>query len=118
MVFPKLKAKWKTKKKTRIKIMATPNTPAMAPMPPMDNTAPMPPMPAAPSDEGSVMVQVPKSVFMDIHSMIVQLAQAVDALAVEVEATSGGAGAPAPAAAPSDADLEAFAAELTQRGAM
>lgn len=101
--------------------MAKPNTPAMAPMPPMDNKAPMPPMPTTPSDEGSVMVQLPKSVFMDVHSMIVQLAQAMDALAIEVEATTGGEGAQAPTApagAPSDADLEAFAAELNQRGAM
>jgi hypothetical protein len=112
------------KRKKRIKIMAKPNTPEMAPMPPMDNKVPMPsmpPMPSGPSGEGSVMVQVPKSVFMDVHSMIVQLAQTIDALALEVEATTGGKGAQAPTAPagmPSDADLEAFAAELNQRGAM
>jgi len=106
--------------------MATPNTP-MAPMPPMDPTAAMPPMP---SDDGNVMVQVPKSVFMEIHGIVVQLAQAMDALAVEVEGSSGkpsgspqGApmGAPpmgAPEGAPNDADLEAFAAQLSQRGGM
>jgi len=108
--------------------MAKPNTPDMAPMPPMP---PMPegaPMPAAPADAGTVMVSIPKNAFMEMHNIVIQLATALDALALEVDAASGGAGpmapemaageASAPAGAPSDADLEAFAAELSQRGAM
>lgn len=101
--------------------MAKPNTPNMAPMPTMPEGAPMP---AAPADAGTVMVSVPKNAFMEIHNIVIQLATALDALALEVEAASGGAGpmppemAAAPAGAPSDADLEAFAAELNQRGAM
>ena len=97
----------------------------MAPMPPMPEGAPMP---AAPADAGTVMVSVPKDAFMEIHNIVVQLATALDALALEVEAASGGSGAmapemaagtpPMPAGTPSDADLEAFAAELNQRGAM
>lgn len=101
--------------------MAKPNTPAMAPMPPMDNKAPMPPMPAGPSEEGDVMVRVPKSAFMDIANMVSQLAMVMDALAAEVDTKTGGSEAQAPmapAGAPTDADLEAFAAELSQRGGM
>ncbi len=105
--------------------MAKPNTPNMAPMPPMPEEAPMP---AAPADAGTVMVSIPKNAFMEMHNIVIQLATALDALALEVDAASGGtgpttpemaAGEPAaPAGAPSDADLEAFAAELNQRGAM
>jgi hypothetical protein len=91
--------------------------------------AAMPAMPEAPpADEGGLMISVPKTAFMDIHNIVVQLATALDALALQVEGASGGEGAmapemaagmpPAPAGAPSDADLEAFAAELSQRGAM
>lgn len=97
--------------------MAKPNTPNTA-VPTMNPAMPSPP---TPSDQGNVMVQVPKSVFMEVHSIIVQLAQTMDALAVEVEGTSGGSGAllpGAPVSAPTDADLEAFANELNQRGAM
>lgn len=105
--------------------MAKPNTPKSAPMPPM---APDAAMPSAPADAGTVMVTIPKGAFMEIHNIVIQLAQALDALALEVEAASGGANPmapeaaggmpPMPAGAPSDADLEAFAAELSQRGAM
>ena len=108
--------------------MAKPNTPKSAPMPPMAPEAAMPPMPSAPADAGSVMVTIPKGAFMEIHNIVIQLAQALDALALEVEAASGGAGPmsaemagempPMPEGTPSDADLEAFAAELSQRGAM
>lgn len=108
--------------------MAKQNTPKSASMPPMAPEAAMPPMPSAPADAGSVMVTIPKGAFMEIHNIVIQLAQALDALALEVEAASGGAGPmapeaeggmpPMPAGAPSDADLEAFAAELSQRGAM
>jgi hypothetical protein len=117
--------KTKSLKKRKKINMAKPNTPNMAPMPPMPEGAPMP---AAPADAGSVMVTIPKGAFMEIHNIVIQLAQALDALALEVEAASGGAGPmapemagempPMPAGAPSDADLEAFAAELSQRGAM
>jgi hypothetical protein len=87
------------------------------------------PMPAAPADAGTVMVNIPKNAFMEMHNIVIQLATALDALALEVDAASGGAGPmapemagkmppPMPEEAPSDADLEAFAAELSQRGAM
>ena len=108
--------------------MATPNTPKSAPMPPMAPEAAIPPMPPAPADAGSVMVTIPKGAFMDIHNLVIQLAEALDAVALEVDAASGGAGPmapemaggmpPMPEGAPSDADLEAFAAQLSQRGAM
>ena len=102
--------------------MALPNTPDMASMPPMPPMAPEAAMPPAPAEEGGLMISVPKTAFMDIHKIVIQLATALDALALQVEGASGeGASPMAPdmaAGAPSDADLEAFAAELSQRGAM
>jgi len=99
----------------------SPQDPAMMPPPPM------PPEGAAPSGEGTVMMQMPREAFMAIHQLVVQLAQGLDALAASVdqqaageqdmsaammdEAAAAGAGAP-----PDEAELAAFAEELSQRG--
>jgi hypothetical protein len=85
-----------------------------------DEMSAMPPMPAA---EGEVMMSIPKSTFDQLHGIVVQLAEAIDALAVNVEQQAAGAGempAPAPATpegAMEDADLAAFAEEIS-RGAV
>lgn len=79
----------------------------------------MPPMPA----EGEVMMSIPKSTFDQLHGIVVQLAEAIDALAVQVEQQAGGGGempAPAPTTpegAMEDADLAAFAEELSRGNA-
>lgn len=84
-----------------------------------DEMSAMPPMPA----EGEVMMSIPKSTFDQLHGIVVQLAEAIDALAVQVEQQATGAGEmPAPATATpegamEDADLAAFAEELS-RGAV
>lgn len=83
----------------------------------------MPEMPAAPMPEGGeVMMSIPKSTFDQLHGIVVQLAEAIDALAVQVEQQAAGAGEVIPPAAPTpgeaeDADLAAFAQELS-RGAV
>jgi len=96
-----------------------------APMPEEAMTDEMSAMPPAPSGGGEVMMSIPKSTFDQLHGIVVQLAEAIDALAVQVEqqATDGGE-MPAPAPAPAtpegameDADLAAFAEELS-RGAV
>lgn len=80
------------------------------------------PMPPTAPEGGEVMMSIPKSTFDQLHGIVVQLAEAIDALAVQVEQQAGAEGEamPAPAAAPSqaeDADLAAFAQELS-RGAV
>ena len=93
-----------------------------APMPEEAMTDEMSAMPPAPSG-GEVMMSIPKSTFDQLHGIVVQLAEAIDALAVQVEQQATGAGemlAPAPATpegAMEDADLAAFAEELS-RGAV
>ena len=88
------------------------------PMPPEAMPESMPPMPA----EGQVMMSIPKSDFDQLHGIVVQLAEAIDALAVQVEQQAAGAGEGEMPAAPTpgeteDADLAAFAEELS-RGAV
>ena len=83
------------------------------------NEAPMPP--AAP-EGGEVMMSIPKTTFDQLHGIVVQLAEAIDALAVQVEQQAAGAGEAMPPAAQTpgeaeDADLAAFAQELS-RGAV
>jgi hypothetical protein len=92
-----------------------------APMPEeamTDEMSAMPPMPAA---EGEVMMSVPKSTFDQLHGIVVQLAEAIDALAVNVEQQAAGGGEMMPPETPEgemeDADLAAFAEELS-RGAV
>jgi hypothetical protein len=97
--------------------MKNPNSP----MPEEAMPESMPPMPA----EGEVMMSIPKSTFDQLHGIVVQLAEAIDALAVNVEQQAAGAGEmPAPAPAPAtpegameDADLAAFAEELSRGNA-
>ena len=87
-----------------------------------DEMSAMPPMP---SGGGEVMMSIPKSTFDQLHGIVVQLAEAIDALAVQVEQqATGGGEMPAPTPAPAtpdgameDADLAAFAEELS-RGAV
>jgi hypothetical protein len=94
-----------------------------APMPEEAMTDEMSAMPPAPSGGGEVMMSIPKSTFDQLHGIVVQLAEAIDALAVQVEqqATGGGemsATAPAtPEGAMEDADLAAFAEELSRGNA-
>lgn len=77
------------------------------------------PMPPAAPEGGEVMMSIPKSTFDQLHGIVVQLAEAIDALAVQVEQqTMGGEGemmppAPTPGEA-EDADLAAFAQELSR----
>ena len=80
------------------------------------------PMPPAAAEGGEVMMSIPKSTFDQLHGIVVQLAEAIDALAVQVEQQAAGAGegempiAPTPGET-EDADLAAFAQELS-RGAV
>lgn len=74
--------------------------------------------PAAP-EGGEVMMNIPKATFDQLHGIVVQLAEAIDALAVQVEQQAAGAGEAMPPAAPTpgeteDADLAAFAQELSR----
>jgi len=80
----------------------------------------MPEMPAAPMPEGEVMMNIPKSTFDQLHGIVVQLAEAIDALAMQVEQQAGAEGgemmppAESPEGAMVDADLAAFAEELSR----
>lgn len=80
-----------------------------------DEMSAMPPMPAA---EGEVMMSIPKSTFDQLHGIVVQLAEAIDALAVNVEQQAAGGGEMMPPETPEgemeDADLAAFAEELSR----
>lgn len=82
----------------------------------MTDAAAMPPaMPA----EGEVMLSVPKSTFDQLHGIVVQLAEAIDALALNVEQQAMESGDVMPPAMPpgemaADADLAAFAEELSR----
>lgn len=89
-----------------------------SPMPKEAMNDEMSAMPPAPSG-GEVMISVPKSTFDQLHGIVVQLAEAVDALAVNFEQQAAGEMPPAaaPEAAMDDADLAAFAQELS-RGAV
>jgi hypothetical protein len=82
-----------------------------------DEMSEMPPMPA----EGEVMMSIPKTTFDQLHGIVVQLAEAIDALAVNVEQQAAGGGEMMPPETPEgemeDADLAAFAEELS-RGAV
>ncbi len=77
-------------------------------------------MPPAMPAEGEVMMSIPKSTFDQLHGIVVQLAEAIDALAVNVEQQAAAAGEggemmpPAPASPTEDADLAAFAQELSR----
>lgn len=95
---------------------------AGAPMPPMPPEAPM-----SDAGGGKVMVQVPKETFMAVHQIVVQLATALDELAVGVQAqdsaemAAAGAemapeGAPMPPAPADEAFLADLAMEGSQRG--
>jgi hypothetical protein len=92
-------------------------------MPMPEETMPesMPAMPAAPmpQGEGEVMMNIPKSTFDQLHGIVVQLAEAIDALAMQVEQQAGAEGGEMmpPAESPGameDADLAAFAQELSR----
>jgi len=78
-------------------------------------------MSPAPSGGGEVMMSIPKSTFDQLHGIVVQLAEAIDALAVQVEQqATGGGEMPAPTTpegAMEDADLAAFAEELSRGNA-
>jgi hypothetical protein len=76
------------------------------------------PMPPAAAESGEVMMSIPKSTFDQLHGIVVQLAEAIDALAVQVEQQAAGAGEGEMPVAPTpgeteDADLAAFAQELS-----
>lgn len=80
------------------------------------------PMPPAATEGGEVMMSIPKSTFDQLHGIVVQLAEAIDALAVQVEQQAAGSSEAMPPAATTpgeteDADLAAFAQELS-RGAV
>jgi len=83
-----------------------------------DEMSAMPPMPAA---EGEVFMSIPKSTFDQLHGIVVQLAEAIDALAVNVEQQAAGGGEMMPPETPEgemeDADLAAFAEELSRGNA-
>ena len=79
-------------------------------------------MPPAMPSEGEVMMSIPKSTFDQLHGIVVQLAEAIDALAMNVEQQameSGDVAMPPmpPGEMAADADLAAFAEELS-RGTM
>ena len=68
--------------------------------------------------EGEVMMSIPKSTFDQLHGIVVQLAEAIDALAMNVEQQAMDAGAGAmppmpPSEMAEDADLAAFAQQLS-----
>lgn len=78
----------------------------------------MPAMPAMPAEGGEVMMSLPKSTFDQLHGIVVQLAEAIDALAMSVEQQAMDAGAGAmppmpPGEMTEDADLAAFAQQLS-----
>jgi len=80
------------------------------------------PMPPAAPEGGEVMMSIPKTTFDQLHGIVVQLAEAIDALAVQVEQQAAGTDEMMPPVAPTpgeaeDADLAAFAQELS-RGAV
>lgn len=90
-----------------------------------DNPMPMEamteaPMPPAAPEGGEVMMSIPKSTFDQLHGIVVQLAEAIDALAMQVEQQAGAEGgemmppAESPEGAMEDADLAAFAEELSR----
>jgi len=89
-------------------------------MPEEAMTGEMSAMPPAPSG-GEVMMSIPKTTFDQLHGIVVQLAEAIDALAVNVEQQAAGGGEMMPPETPEgemeDADLAAFAEELS-RGAV
>lgn len=79
-------------------------------------------MPSPMPSEGEVMMSIPKSTFDQLHGIVVQLAEAIDALAMNVEQQameSGDVAMPPmpPGEMAADADLAAFAEELS-RGTM
>lgn len=93
------------------------------PMPEEAMPESMPAMPAAPMPQGGgggeVMMNIPKSTFDQLHGIVVQLAEAIDALAMQVEQQAGAEGGEMmpPAESPGameDADLAAFAQELSR----
>ena len=89
--------------------MKNPNTPM--PEEAMPETASAMPV------EGEVMMSIPKATFDQLHGIVVQLAEAIDALAVNVEQQAGATGGeamPAAEAPMEDADLAAFAEELSR----
>jgi len=111
-----------------------PPSDANEPMPPNIPDAGMPPESAtAGGDDGSVMIQVPKTVFDQIHQVVLGLAQTLEAAMQEVGKQKGATEAPAgppaatagpmaPAAGPSgpemspdDQDLANFAQELSKK---
>jgi hypothetical protein len=92
-----------------------------SPMPEEAMTGEMSAMPPAPAGGGEVMMSIPKTTFDQLHGIVVQLAEAIDALAVNVEQQAAGGGEMMPPETPEgemeDADLAAFAEELS-RGAV
>lgn len=107
-------------------------------MPPAPDMQPapegMPPIKETTGEGGKVMVEVPKETFMGLHQIIVQLAMAMDEMAVGIQATDaaetapevapeapmaptvpGGAGAPPMG---DEAFLADLAAQGSQRGMM
>jgi hypothetical protein len=96
--------------------MTNPNQP-MPPEAMMTDAA----MPPAMPTEGEVMMSIPKSTFDQLHGIVVQLAEAIDALAVNVEQQAAGGGEMMPPETPEgemeDADLAAFAEELSRGNA-
>jgi hypothetical protein len=92
------------------------------PMPEQAMPESMPAMPPAPMPEGGggeVMMNIPKSTFDQLHGIVVQLAEAIDALAMQVEQQAGAEGGEmmppeSPEGAMEDADLAAFAQELSR----
>jgi len=86
------------------------------PMPSEAMPESMPPMPS----EGEVMMSIPKSTFDQLHGIVVQLAEAIDTLAVQVEQQAAGGEMPVPETPEGemeDADLAAFAEELSRGNA-
>ena len=82
---------------------------------------------SAPTDSGSVMMQMPKEAFDSIHQIVMQLADALDQAAGKVNSEAAQSEAPspegmAPEAAPAgpasadERDLANFAQELNNRG--
>jgi hypothetical protein len=108
-------------------------------MPPSDANEPMPQdmpnagMPSEGGGDGSVMIQVPKSVFDQIHQVVLGLAQTLEAAMQEVGKQKGAAEAPSapsapaagptappagpsgPAMSPDDEDSANFAQELNKK---
>ena len=92
----------------------------------------MPPQDGAPTEGGSVMMQMPKEAFDAIHQLVMQLAAALEGAAQKVNSQAKGEGVPAPQMAGAElppevgsanpdqsadeADLAKFAQELNNRG--